>query len=109
MGRVAGIKTINEQKAVVTLELTPKELIWLKGNIENMHIFSENNLEYETKLVQRGKRESSKYFLMPKDLRENLIINSKVRCNKIQTKTKDIYIFAMDKLQANRTLSSHLK
>lgn len=97
MGKIAGVKTLNNEKVVVSLELTQKELLWLRGNLDNMHIFSESNLEYESKLVQRGKRESSKYFLMPKDLRRNLVVNSNVRCNKIETKTKDIFIFAVDK------------
>lgn len=97
MGRISGIKTLNEEKVMVSLELTPKEVLWLKGNMDKMHLFSEENLGYETKLVQRGKRDSSKYFLMPKDLRKNLLPNSLVRCNKIETKTKEIFIFSMDK------------
>ena len=97
MGKIASLKTVNNEKVVVSLELTSKEVLWLKGNMEDMHVFSESNLDYETKLVQRGKRESSKYFLMPKELRKNLIINSSVTCNKIKTKTKEIFIFAMDK------------
>lgn len=66
------------------------------------HIFSENNLDYDTKLVQRGKRESSKYFLMPKALRENLLLGSNVTCNKIETLKRDIYIFAIDRISIEK-------
>jgi len=40
MGKISTIKTINEEKVTVTLELTQKELLWLRGNIDNVHIFS---------------------------------------------------------------------
>lgn len=109
MGRISGIKTQQGEKVTVSLELNQKELKWLKGNLDKMHIFSESNLAYETKLVQRGKRESSKYFLMPKDLRKNLIVNSRVMCNRLETSSKQIFIFSMDKLGKQNHLPSDLE
>jgi hypothetical protein len=97
MSRITSVKVISDQKMSVALELTPKEFLWLKGNIDKMHLFSEENLEYESKIVQRGKKESSKYFLMPKDLRKDLLPNTLAQCNRIETKTRNIFIFAVDK------------
>ena len=79
----------------MNLELTSKEALWLKGNLDKMPIFSENNLEYETRLIKRGKRESSKYFLLPKELRENLFPFNNVLCNNIKTKTRNLIIFSI--------------
>lgn len=98
MGHIAAVKTMKNGKVVVTLELNEKELVWLQGNMHDMHLFSEANLTYNSKLVQRGKRESSKYFLMPKELRKDLVTNSEVNCNKIETKSKTIYLFSVDKV-----------
>lgn len=97
MGKISSVKTINDEKVTMTLELTQKEALWLKGNLDKMHVFSENNLEFETRLVQRGKRESTKYFLMPKEFRKGIIPSNSVKCNKIETTTKNLFIFAVDK------------
>jgi len=97
MGKITGLKSQGAEKVIVTLELSQKEALWLKGNLDKMHVFSENNLEYKTRLVQRGKRESTKYFLMPKEFRKGLQPSNNVECNKIETKTKDIIIFSVHK------------
>ncbi len=101
MGRITSTKLMNNDKIQVNLELTHEEALWLKGNIDKMHLFSENNLEFETRLIKRGKRESTKYFLLPKELRNNVIPSNKVTCNKIETKTKNILIFAVPKYEDN--------
>jgi len=98
MGKILEIKSINEEKTNVKLELTQKELIWLKGNLEKMHIFSENNLEFITRLVKRGKRESTKYFLMPKEFRKGVMPSDSVKCNLIETRTKYMFLFAVNKI-----------
>ena len=97
MGKISSLKTISDDKVIVTLELTSAESVWLKGNLEKMHIFSENNLEIKTRLVQRGKKESTKYFLMPKEFRRGILPSNSIDCNKIETKTKCIFIFAVNK------------
>lgn len=97
MGKITNIKAMTNDKFQVTLEINQKEVQWLKGSMENMHLFSEENLEKTTRLVQRGKRESTKYFLMPKDFRKGTIPSNSVPCTKIETKTKHIFIFAVNK------------
>jgi len=97
MGKLSSLKTISQDKVIVTLELTHNESLWLKGNIEDIHIFAENNLEYKTKLVQRGKKESTKYFLMPKKFKKGIKSNEIVDCNRIETENKFIYIFSTNK------------
>lgn len=97
MGKILTLKTVTDSKVVVTLELTQKEVLWLKGNLDKMHLFSEDNLEYKTRLVQRGKRESTKYLLMPKEMRRGVFPSCEVRCSKIETKTKDLFIFSIQK------------
>ncbi len=97
MGKISSLKTLSEDKNIMTLEVSSEETIWLKGNMEKMHLFSENNLEYETRLVQRGKKESTKYFLMPKEFRKGVIPSNSINCNRIETETKYLFIFAVEK------------
>ena len=65
--------------------------------MEKMHIFSENNLKYKARLVKRGKRESTKYFLLPKEFRKTVQASENVNSNVIETKTKAIFIFEVSK------------
>ena len=97
MGKILNLKTYSEEKIQVTLELSSKEVLWLQGNLDKMHLFSENNLNETTRLVQRGKRESTKYFLLPKTFRKGVIPSNNVTCTRIETKTKHLFIFAVNK------------
>ncbi|MCA9496247.1 MAG: hypothetical protein KC589_04865 [Nanoarchaeota archaeon] len=97
MGKVTNLKTVSGDKVTITLELSEKEALWLKGNLDKMHLFSENNLEYTTRLVQRGTRDSTKYFLLPKDFRKGILLSNAIKCNRIETKTKYIFLFAVNK------------
>lgn len=97
MGRVLGVKAAGEDKVNITLEVTQKEALWLKGNMEKVHLFSENNLDFETRLIQRGKKDSTKYFLLPKELRDGVLPSEKVECNRIDTKTKYIFVMSVPK------------
>lgn len=97
MGKVTSIKSLNDDRVELKVEITQKEILFLKGNLEKMHIFSEGNLDIETRLVQRGKRESTKYFLMPKEFRKKVTPSNSVKCTQIESKSKQIFIFAVNK------------
>ena len=97
MGKISNIKAISNEKFQVTLELTQSEVEWLKGSMTKMHLFSESNLEDQTRLVQRGKRDSTKYFLVPKIFRKGALPSNSVPCTRIETRTKFLYIFSVNK------------
>ncbi|HIG94268.1 MAG: hypothetical protein QT05_C0052G0037 [archaeon GW2011_AR13] len=99
MGSIIGIKTTKEGKVVVELEMDYEESLKLKGHIKDIHIFSEEASEIKTNLSQRGTKEATKYFLIPKELRGNLTFNEIVKCQKIETNSKIIFIFAVDKIK----------
>lgn len=97
MGKITSIKALSDQKVQVTLEVTQLEVLRLKGNLEQMHLFSEKNLEDTARLIQRGKKESTKYFLLPKALRKGVGTSNNVECTKIDSKTKYLFIFSVSK------------
>jgi hypothetical protein len=96
MGKIEEIKKINDD-VILNVKTDNKQLHWLRGQLVKMHVFSENNLEYQTRLIKRGKRESTKYFLLPKGLRDGVIPSGYVDCNKIETKDRHIFIFSVPK------------
>lgn len=97
MANLKEIKTINSDFANLSLELTKEEFLWLKGNLNQLHLFSEDNLTQQTRLIKRGKMESTNYFLLPKELRDGVQASKEVKCSKIETKDKNIIIFCVPK------------
>jgi len=97
MGRILELKNTEAKTVIANIELTKEEYQYLKGNIENIRVFSDDNLKKESRLVQRGKKESTKYFLLPRILREGIIPSTNVKCDRMKTKDKDVFIFEIGK------------
>ncbi len=97
MGKIIALRTASDNKVNITLELSESEAKLLQGNLNKIHVFSEDNLTSMSKLVQRGKRESTKYFLLPKDSRKGITPSSFVPCMRLETKTRNIFIYSVKK------------
>ena len=99
MGVILGTKTTKDNKIIFEVEMDYEESLKLKGNIKNIHVFSEDAAEIKTNLSQRGTNEATKYFLIPRELRENLKFNEQVKCQKIETDTRIVFIFVVNKIK----------
>jgi hypothetical protein len=97
MARILELKNTAEKKVLATLELSREEYRYLGGNIDKIVIFSGENLENDSRLVQRGKKESTKYFLLPRKLRKGIEPCKDVRCDRIELKDKDVFVFEICK------------
>lgn len=98
MGQIIGIKATKDDKVVVEVNMTYEESLMLKGHIKNIHLFSENAAEIKANLSQRGTNEATKYFLIPRELRDNLTFNEKVKCQRIDTDSRILFIYMVDKI-----------
>jgi hypothetical protein len=98
MGTILTSRTKEDGKIVFEILVDYEEALQLKGSINNVHLFSEDVADIETRLTQRGKNESTYYFLVPKDLRKDLKFKGAVKCQKIETKTKTMFIYVIDKI-----------
>jgi hypothetical protein len=97
MGVILGTKITKDNKVIFEVEISYEESLKLKGHIKNVHVFSENAAEIKSNLSQRGVNEATKYFLIPRELRNNLNFNERVKCQKLETDTKTIFVFVVDK------------
>jgi guanylate kinase len=97
MGIILGTKMSGGDKVVFEVEVSYAESLRLKGHVKNIHIFSEDAAEIKTNLSQRGTNEATKYFLIPRELRDGLKFSKDVKCQKIETDTENIFIFVVDK------------
>jgi len=96
MGSIISSHVKEDGRVVFEVVVDADEALQLRGNINDVHIFSENVADISARLLQRGKKEATKYFLVPRELRKDLIIPRKVYCQRIETKTKTIFIYVME-------------
>ena len=98
MGAVLSSRMKDDGKVIFEVAVDYDESTQLKGFMDNVHIFSENVADIKTNISQRGKNEATKYFLIPRELRKGLKFTAETTCQKIETKTKTIFIYVVDKI-----------
>ena len=99
MGTILSSRAREDGKVVLEVSVDYDEALQLKGHMENIHVFSEKIADVKTNMVQRGKNESTRYFLIPKGMRTNLGYKGISKCQRIETKSKTIFIYIMDKIR----------
>ena len=99
MGSILSSRVKDDGKIVFEVCIDQEEALQLKGHLESIHLFSEKTADKKTNMVQRGKNESTKYFLIPREMRTNLGYRGISKCQKIDTKSKVIFIYIMDKIR----------
>ena len=99
MGSIISSKTTKDGSIIYEVVMDYEEALQLKGHIKNIHIFSEDVIDIKTNLSSRGKNEATKYFLIPRELRKNVKFTDKVKCQKLETNSKTIFVYVVDKLR----------
>ncbi len=99
MGTILSTKMTKDDRVVFEIEMDYEDSLKLKGHIKNIHVFSEDAAEIRTNLSQRGTNEATKYFLIPRELRDGLNFNKNVKCQKIETDSRKVFVFVVDKVQ----------
>tara|TARA_Y100000310_G_scaffold78020_1_gene74618 strand:- start:23823 stop:24134 length:312 start_codon:yes stop_codon:yes gene_type:complete len=97
MGMIVSSKIKSENNIVLELLLDYQEALQLQGQIDNVHIFSDNITHNQTFVSTRGKKGTTKYFLIPKQLRHGVDFEQKINCQKIDLPEKIIFIYSVCK------------
>lgn len=97
MGTILTTKMAADKKVVVEVLLDYDEYVQLKGQMHNVHIFSEDNIQTKANISMRGRNAATKYFLIPKEMRKGMKINDDVSCVKIDTKGRAIFVYTLKK------------
>jgi hypothetical protein len=92
----------NEKKVVVELLLDPDEFKQLKGEMDDVYLFSERIANIPSKLSLRGRNEATKYFLIPRQLRRKLAINGEISCQRMDCDGKSVFIYVLDPCKHGR-------
>lgn len=96
MGMILSSKR-EKEKVIVETILDHEELVQLKGEIDDVHLFSERVADVQTNIAKRGKNEATKYFLIPREMRKDLNIIEPVNCQRINTPDKAIFVYVVNK------------
>lgn len=92
------ISSRKEGEKVVTEILSDyEEHLHLRGQLNDVYLFSEKNAEIKTNISQRGKNSATKYFLIPKQFRKGFRFNNVTSCQKIDLDNKVIFIYVVNK------------
>lgn len=98
MGQILSTKN-KKDKVILEVELDYEESLQLKGHTKKVHVFSEECADIQTNLSARGKNEATKYFLVPRQLRSDLRFKDKVQCQKLETESKIIFVYVVDRIR----------
>ncbi len=96
MGTIISTEKRDDDKINLTIGVTKREALNLKGEMENIVILADNNISKESKISKRGNKDATKYFLIPKELRENLRTESVVKCQRLDVKGKTYFVYLID-------------
>jgi hypothetical protein len=99
MGSILSSKVQEDGKVVYEVVIDRDEALQLKGNLDKIHVISEDAADIKSRISLRGKNDATKYFLIPKELREEIKKSKEVMCQKVDTPTKSIYVFYVDKIK----------
>ncbi|HLD97268.1 MAG TPA: hypothetical protein VI934_02905 [Candidatus Nanoarchaeia archaeon] len=96
MGSIISSRLKEDGKVIFEVLIDADEALQLRGNMSNVHIFSDAVIDIEANLAQRGKNEATKYFLVPKQVRRDMKISGKVRCQKFEARGKTFFIYVIE-------------
>ena len=97
MGEIINTKTSSD-KIIYKIELNEEEALQLKNHMKNVHMFSGDLCNNNTRIIERGNKGGAKYFVIPLSLKSRKKKRySKVSYQKIEIKDKVFYICVVGK------------
>lgn len=97
MGEIINTKTSSD-KIIYKIELSEEEALQLKNHMKNVHMFSANLCNQNTRIIERGNKRGAKYFVIPLSLksRKKKRYHS-ISYQKIEADDKVFYIYTVHK------------
>jgi hypothetical protein len=94
MGIIVSSKVKGENNIILELLMDYQEALQLQGQLDNVHIFSDNVSHKKTFISTRGRKGSTKYFLIPRELRYDIDFEQPINCQKIELPNKIIFVYS---------------
>lgn len=97
MGSILGSEVSEDGKVIFEVMVDKAEALQMQGHLDNVHVFSGETDHIKSRISFRGKNEATKYFLIPREMREDITKNKEVKCQVLETKDETIYIYHVNK------------
>lgn len=94
MGKIVK-QRLKDNTVIAEIQLSKDEARELRGEMENIMLFTETTANIPARVSLRGKNEATKYFLIPKQLRRSMNTMGSVSCQRIRRKDKEIYVYVV--------------
>ena len=89
---------VNKDHVVISFKVSFEEAKELNGHLANIHLIAEDNEGETATITEKGRKGCTKYFLIPKKLREDIQLKKEASCVRIDCKEKMLWVYIMDKL-----------
>jgi len=83
---------------LVEVELDYDEFTSLGGHFKKVHLFSEDVMNMRSTLSSKGIHSSTRYFLIPRTLRDGISFNGKedIVCHRLTLKDRAMFIYLVN-------------
>ncbi|MBD3209028.1 hypothetical protein GF367_01245 [Candidatus Woesearchaeota archaeon] len=78
------------------------EYLQLQGQMDDIQLLCLRKGLTKTNMAQRGKNGYTKYFLIPRELRDGFRNNNRIQCDRIDIDDRILFIYIVDRLVTNR-------
>lgn len=89
--------SVKKDDVIISLKLTRQEYMELSGHYDDILCLAKAAVVNPAKIYLPGQQSSTKYFLIPKNIRDCLPDDSEVKCQKIDTSTAHIIVYVVQK------------
>jgi hypothetical protein len=86
----------SKDKIIVEVLMHQEEFRQLRGELDDVYLFSQRVSTVPSKMSLRGRNEATKYFLIPRELRKKIAIFGEVGCQRFDHDGKSIFIYVLD-------------
>lgn len=91
-------------KVIVEVLIDQDEFRQLRGELDDVYLFSENVVKTPSKVSLRGRNHATQYFLIPRKLRKDLSIGGEVSCQRLESEDgKSIFVYVLDPYKEGRS------
>ncbi len=98
MGKIIASKIMLNNNLLFKILLDVEEVVALKNAFRNVYVFSPTLCTNEAKIIERGRKNSSKYFEIPFKLRfRKKKIHDSLSYQKLESNSKVFYIYVINK------------
>ena len=101
MATIINSKKSDDGNVIVEVRANYDEYLKLQGHLNDVHLFTEKTACIKTNISQRGRKEATKYFLIPRNLRTGFKFNNSTSCQRIDLKDKVVFVYVIDKGSIN--------